>query len=240
VAIATPVNGSAFNIVPDFGGTALGVNPIDRVEVWISDPGGRYWNGQDWTTASQWLTAAGAADWHYSLPPLDQGQYRLGARAWDTTSLSDTTPALASFIYDTVSPTMPTLLAPADGSVLTGAPPGFFWRGPLSDTGSALGYNLQIDGRNLTRTVTYYIPSEWFATGVYTWRVRAFDTAGNRSPWTTSWTFVVGRYNSYLPFIRKDYGQDVGFEAKQSRGLNTRSEVGGADLLRRRRGASGQ
>jgi N-acetylmuramoyl-L-alanine amidase len=239
-AIATPISGSAFNIIPDFGGTALGVKPIDRVEVWISDPGGRYWNGQSWITASQWLVAAGTADWHYPLPPLEQGQYRLGARVWDTTNLSDTTPALASFIYDTVSPTLPTLLAPADGSVLTGAPSGFFWRGPLSDTGSAVGYNLQINGLNLTRTVTYYIPSEWFASGIYTWRVRAIDAAGNRSPWTTSWTFVVGRYNSYLPLIRQDYGQDVGFKSKPSRGIHTRSEVSGADFPRRRRGTSGQ
>lgn len=221
-AITSPANGSAFNTVPEFGGTALGVNPIDRVEVWISDAGGRYWNGQDWVTAFQWLAATGTTDWHYPLPPLDQGQYRLGARTWDTNNFSDTTPALVTFIYDTISPTMPTLLAPTHGSVFTGAPPGFLWRGPLSDTGSELGYNLQIDAQSLTRAVTYYVPSGWFATGLYTWRTRAFDAAGNHSPWTPSWAFVVGRYNSLLPLILKDHGQSGGFESRQGQSLSTR------------------
>jgi N-acetylmuramoyl-L-alanine amidase len=215
--ITTPVSGQAFNIVPDFVGTASGEYPVERVEVQISHPDGRYWDGHDWITTSRWLTATGTTVWHYPLPPaalaqtslitsLDQGEYSLWARARDTAGLIDPMPAFASFIYDSISPTTPTLLAPANGITVTLVPTGFFWRGPLSDTGSTLGYNLQVDSRVLTQSTTSYIPSGWFAKDTHTWRVRAFDAAGNRSPWTDFWTFVVEGYDAFIPLIYRGSG----------------------------------
>jgi hypothetical protein len=215
-AITVPVHGGAYNAVPPFGGVAVGTNPIDRVEVQISDPLGRYWDGVAWITASQWLTAIGTAAWHYPLPPtvltgttsvttLDQGEHQVWARAWDMATVPDGTPAFASFIFDTIAPATPTLLAPANGITVTTAPTGFFWQGPFGDTGSALGYNLQIGADVLTRTVTYYLHSGLYATGVHTWRVRAFDAAGNRSPWTFDRHFVVDRYAWHLPLIFKGF-----------------------------------
>jgi hypothetical protein len=215
-AITTPASGRAFKTVPGFGGVARGFNPIERVEVQIEAPDGRYWDGQGWVKASRWLTAVGAADWHYPLPPavlrgatpittLEQGEYRLWARAWDVTTLSDTTPALTSFLYDSISPAAPELVAPADGITLATGPVAFLWRGPEGDTGSALGYNLQMDHLVLTQSITGYVPAEGFSNGVHTWRVRAFDAAGNHSPWTPTWTFVVADYWTYLPAIWKGY-----------------------------------
>ncbi len=212
--ITTPVTGGAFNTVPDFGGTANGENPIKRVEVQISRPDGRYWDGQDWIVASRWLTATGTTVWYYPLPSaalaqttlitaLDQGEYSLWARARDSADLTDPVPAFANFVYDTISPTTPALLAPANGITVTLFPTGFFWRGPLSDTGSALGYNLQIDARVLTQATTSYTSSQWFAKSLHKWRVRAFDAAGNRSPWTDFWTFVVKGYDVFVPLIYK-------------------------------------
>jgi hypothetical protein len=214
-AITWPVDGGAFNTVPDFGGTAVGRNPIERVEVQIRDPGGRHWDGQSWVTMSSWLTVAGTSTWSYPLPltvftgtsvvtTLQQGEHQLWARAWDTAALSDTTPAFASFVFDTLSPTQPILVAPADGITVAGAPTGFLWRGPVSDTGSNLGYDLQIDNQLLTQDITGYVPSVLFATGVHTWRVRAFDAAGNRSSWTQAWTFYVRHYHFYLPLVLKN------------------------------------
>ncbi len=212
-AITTPLNGAAFSSAPDFGGAAGGVNPIERVEVQAIAPDGRYWDGQAWVASAQWLTAAGAAAWDYPLSPAvlsatqEQGEYRLWARAWDAAGLSDTTPAFSSFIYDTLSPTMPTLVAPADGVTLTSAIITFQWTEPLSDTGSALAYHLQIDDQYMTQTQTQFTISQFIISQFiisHTWRVRAFDAAGNRSPWTPAWMFFVEQNSFYLPIILQD------------------------------------
>jgi N-acetylmuramoyl-L-alanine amidase len=208
--ITTPPNGAAYNTVPSFGGTAEGVNPIERVEVQIIDPDGRYWDGQTWTQEPRWLTAIGTTDWHYPLPSsamneipqsasLIQGEYDLWARAWDTAVLSDTTPAFASFIYDTIPPKAPTLVAPVDGITVSPLPLAYFWGSPPDDTGSALSYNLQVDDQVLTVPVTFYAEPIWLANGAHRWRVRAVDAAGNISPWTDFWTFVVEHKDLYFP-----------------------------------------
>jgi hypothetical protein len=230
-AITTPLSGAAFNTIPHFGGTAGGVNPIDRVEVRVRDPVGRYWDGTAWITVSRWLTALGTTAWRYPLPTpvltsttltpaLDQGEHHLWARAWDTANISDTTPAFASFIFDTISPTTPTLIAPASGITLTAAPTGFLWRGPPNDAGSALSYNLNLDSRILTLAVTYHTPLIGFIAGEHTWRVRAFDAAGNRSPWTDSWTFFMDTYDFFLPVGFKKYTSEQAARSRSEAGVS--------------------
>jgi hypothetical protein len=118
--------------------------------------------------------------------------------------LSDTTPAFTSFIYDTIAPDVPTLLAPMDGITVSPIPPGYFWQGPVGDTGSSLAYNLQIDDLVLTHSTTFYTAPIWLANGPHSWRVRAFDAAGNYSPWTGFWTFVADHYDFRLPLIFKN------------------------------------
>jgi hypothetical protein len=233
-AITTPVSGRAFSVVPDFGGTATGSNPIQRVEVRIGGPDGRYWDGQGWITASRWLTALGTTVWRYELPPyigsgsmtlvLPDGPYHLWARAWDSVALSDTTPAVSHFMYDTLPPTIGEPMWPTEGLMLTTAPDHFAWWGAPDDGGAALAYRLQVAGQTYTTSgviqegsgslqvpLVVYTPTTPLSlgNGTYTWRVQAFDAAGNRSPWTTPQTFVVGRHGLYLPLVQKDY---VGLE----------------------------
>ncbi len=199
--ITTPPDGAALNTVPNFAGTAHSDNPIERVEVRIVDPEGRYWDGQSWTTASQWLTAIEKTNWHYPLPSLIQGEYKLWARAWDTEALSDTTPAYAGFVYDTIPPESPTLVAPANAITVSPVPTGYFWHGPPDDTGSALGYHLQVDEQVFTVPLTSYTEPIWLANGEHSWRVRTYDAAGNRSAWTDFWTFVAEHKDFFLPVI---------------------------------------
>jgi len=66
-----------------------------------------------------------------------------------------------------------------------------------------LGYTLQLDDRILTRTVTSYRPAACMAVGAHTWRARTVDAAGNRSSWTTPWTFAVDRCEFYIPVWQK-------------------------------------
>ena len=229
-AITTPVSGGAFNVVPDLRGTATGSNPIQRVEVRIGGPDGRYWDGQGWITASHWLTALGTTAWSYELPPysgsgsmtlvLSQGPYHLWARAWDSAALSDTTPALSHFVYDTLPPTIGEPLWPTEGLTLTTAPDHFSWWGAPDDGGAALAYWLQVAGQTYTTTgviqegsgslqvpLVVYTPTTRLplSSGTYTWRVQAFDAAGNRSPWTAPQAFVMGHHDLYLPLVQKDH-----------------------------------
>jgi N-acetylmuramoyl-L-alanine amidase len=226
-AITIPINGGAFNSVPDFAGKALGFNAIERVEVQIGDPLGRHWDGQGWVTPSVWLTALGTTAWRYPLPApllsgtlpittLEQGTYRLTACAWDTASISDTTPATSRFIYDTISPTIDGLVWPADGQTVGAAPDRFAWWGPADDGGSALAYQLELDGQRYTTTgvvqgaagtlgisLIVYTPTTPLALngGGHTWRVRAFDAAGNYSAWTPPQSFIVESNHVYLPLV---------------------------------------
>jgi N-acetylmuramoyl-L-alanine amidase len=199
-AILAPVSGSAFNTVPAFNGTAQGLNPIDRVEVQIHSPDARYWNGSQWAADPAWLAASGTSTWYYPLPALTQGDYKLGARAWDTDAASDNSPAWVTFTYDTLSPAAPLLIAPGDGITLTGAP-AFSWQGPSGDTGSALGYELQMDSQTVPVSLTQYTPLIWPRAGGHRWRVRTVDAAGNPSAWTEFRTFFMQTHDFVLPLI---------------------------------------
>jgi N-acetylmuramoyl-L-alanine amidase len=210
--ITLPLSGTAYNTMPEFQGGADGYNPIDRVEVQIVDPNGRYWDGQNWDTTPRWILAIGTNPWQYPLTSLlsaggtnlAQGAYHLLARAWDTTELSDTTPADSVFVYDTIPPDTPGLIAPTDGITVSPLPSGYYWSSPLNDTGSALSYHLQIDNHVLTQVTTYFGGRVYLPNGMHSWRVRAFDAAGNYSSWTAPWSFFVEHLDWFFPvFLQK-------------------------------------
>ena len=228
-AITTPLSGAAFNIMPEFGGSAAGFNPIAQIKVQVGAPDGRYWDGRAWITSTRWLTALGTTHWHYPLPstvpsgttmimPLTQGRYTLAAQAWDTTTLSDTTPAQSHFIYDTHAPPAPKLAWPTDDAFLAQAPASLAWWGAPDDGGATLVYRLELAGRRYTTTgviqrvsgtlslpLVVYTPTPRLALapGANLWRVQALDAAGNQSPWSAGGRFVVERYLLYLPLTYK-------------------------------------
>ncbi len=217
-AITSPVSGLATNRPPTFGGTALAVNGLQRVEVQVRYEGPARcdggtlgtldppcaWDGSRWVTGTVWLTATGTAAWSYPLTmALPDGNYRLQARAWDSTGLSDTSPAQVAFVYDTISPTAVTLITPTGGITVSGEAVVFRWTEPVSDTGSPLRYRLEVDGQGVTTTATAYTMT--LLPGDHRWRVQALDAAGNRAPWSSEASFVVGASSVYLPLVLRDY-----------------------------------
>jgi hypothetical protein len=121
-AIASPVPGQAYASPPLFHGSASYPGGIGRVEVSLRrEEDGAYWNGAGWGS-DPWQPASGTSDWSYSMPQtLAVGQYTANARAWDTGTLSDTTPAEASFSIVRHHTVLPVVLrafsAPAPGCV---------------------------------------------------------------------------------------------------------------------------
>jgi N-acetylmuramoyl-L-alanine amidase len=202
--ITSPSHGAAFNVPPQINGTAGGDNPIQRVDVQLVDPEGRFWNGGNWTTDPVWLTANGTTNWQYAAPSqgnLIEGEYNLWARAWDTETISDTTPAFANFVYDTIPPAMPMLVSPPDGSAFSPLPTNYSWTGPPDDAGSPLSYSLQVDDLLVIASEPPYTKTIWLPNGEHVWRVRTQDAAGNTSPWTDIWSFVVEHRDWYFPIF---------------------------------------
>ena len=195
--IASPTDGSAHRIPPVFTGTVKSSQPaaLRPVEVQIEHLGGSgestFWTGSDWSTATTWLTATGVPMWTYPLPSLSSdGDYRLRARGWITTDgriLSDTTPAEATFTYDTISPTAATLITPTGGTWLRSpVSVTLMWATQPPDGGSPLAYRLMVDGQHdtiLTPTTAYTLSHP--SAGWHTWGVQVFDAAGNHAPWVT-------------------------------------------------------
>ena len=203
-AIASPADGAAYNVLPPFNGTAEGPG-LSAVQVAILS-GSLYYDGSAFATAQTWLTATGAAVWSYALPPLTDGAYALKARAFVSSLVSDTTPAVVTFTYDTAAPVVPSLITPTGGlSLLTFAPTFVF-----TSAGDPAGFEFALDGvtetlaspaTGFTRTVT---------DGPHTWRARAFDRAGNVSAWSGLATFTSYSLKSYLPLIAKDFTAGTG------------------------------
>jgi N-acetylmuramoyl-L-alanine amidase len=199
-AILSPSDGAAYNALPAFNGAAGGPNGVSAVQAAIVS-GTQYFNGSTFGAAETWLTATGTLTWSYALPALADGDYQLKARAIEAGTISDTTPAVISFTLDTVSPTIPALITPTGGITAASAAPTFVWTGG----GSPSGFDFELDGvaevlsspaLSVTRSVT---------AGLHTWRVRAFDRAGNYSLWSAQATFIAPQIKVYLPLIAKDF-----------------------------------
>jgi len=99
---------------------------------------------------------------------------------------------------DTTPPQTPSLISPADNSVVTSLPITFDWTDVSDDKTPPVKYELQVDDNNdfsspivnqIELTSSNYSVS--LGNGVYYWRVRAKDNANNYSGWSNTWTITV-------------------------------------------------
>jgi N-acetylmuramoyl-L-alanine amidase len=205
--IASPVDGSAHNAPPTFGGTAA-TDPgfsLDRVEVQVRRVDtGQYWTGSGWG-AETWLTASGTGTWSYSLSFLSgDGDYSLRARAWTTDPYSETTPAEVTFTYDTIPPTSTVLITPTGGVTVTTPVFALEWQAVPPDGGSPLAYVVKLDGQAIvTTTQPMYTFVGYIPNGPHTWEVQVVDAAGNGSDWVSD-AFVTDVHHYWLPVVCRD------------------------------------
>ena len=135
------------------------------------------------------------------------GTYAVRVKATDSKgNVSAWSPSLSVVIagavtVDTVASPVPTLLSPANGAHTNDSTPFLDWR-TVTDT-TAVHYQLQVDNNadfsSPAISETWITPSQYTVTsalsnGVYYWRVRAVDVAGNVSAWTASRSFAVRRH----------------------------------------------
>jgi CSLREA domain-containing protein/uncharacterized repeat protein (TIGR01451 family) len=122
---------------------------------------------------------------------LADGRYYWRVRAVNQWGGTGSWSAPLSFSVDTAPPATPKLSKPLNNSSTTLKRPTFIW---LASTG-ANGYEIELTRNGTATTVpiasTSYTPSANLAAGVYTWRVRAKDMAGNWSDWSGSFTLTI-------------------------------------------------
>ncbi len=138
---------------------------------------------------------------------------------------ADKSAQVTATVPDTVVPSTPILIAPADGAELTDSTPTFIWTGS-SDNVGVTSYVLYLDGSayissipvtatdNGTYTLTYdsgtgqysLTPKSGIGDGSHTWKIVALDLAGNSAS-SATWSF---RLDTQAPnFIITDIGDET-------------------------------
>ena len=131
--------------------------------------------------------------------PLADDNYSWKVIAINVTGESQST--VWTFLVDTVPPGVPAKSAPADGTLTTDDTPTLSWTAATDDSSGIAVYEIWIDNdsdfsspevldNTVGNTATSYTPPG-LEDDTYSWRVRAWDRAGNGSDFGTPWTFSV-------------------------------------------------
>ncbi|MBZ0290254.1 MAG: hypothetical protein K8I30_21700, partial [Anaerolineae bacterium] len=143
--------------------------------------------------------------------PLGEGTYYWRVRAYNNYLAPGAFSAARTFIIDGTGTLVPSLTLPADNSSSGVKTPTFTWTKPVGAVRFEIRYSSNYpasyapgDELNTTGTVaitsltpttlliaTSYKPPSPLIPGTYYWQVRAFDAAGNPSPWTNLRTFKI-------------------------------------------------
>jgi hypothetical protein len=130
---------------------------------------------------------------YQSDPPLEDGNYFWRVRAYRADLQAGRFSSAQSIRIDTTPPAAPALLTPRNQSI-TSVLPSFSWE----KISSATIYAIEIDNRedfsSPERSVRRKEPAykvSWLPKGVYFWRVRSKDQAGNWGSWSETNTFTI-------------------------------------------------
>jgi len=106
-----------------------------------------------------------------------------------------------TFTVNTVGPTPPSLISPADGSTTSESTPTLTWG---TAEGSIYNYEVRIDLTTIATvgSSTYsYVPVVDLADGVHTWEVRAKNNLGIWGAYATAYTFTVDTTGPAAPTL---------------------------------------
>lgn len=142
-------------------------------------------------------TATSDGDYTVTLAARDKvgGGSNTGNRSLDV---------VKSFTIDTISPDTPTLLTPENNDAINNNNILFDW----ADISDAVSYEVQFSQSNSADSDGSLDTDVWsgdashnqptdsevmssFANGIWYWQVRSVDIAGNKSDWSSAWSFIV-------------------------------------------------
>jgi hypothetical protein len=118
----------------------------------------------------------------------------------------------STWVYPTITPPVPTLISPGNGTTTSDTTPSFDW----STSSGATLYQIQVDdSSSFTSPVidantssSNYTPGSGLSNGTYYWRVRAQNSSGMWSAWSSRWTVTIDTSSPpiryiYLPIVLK-------------------------------------
>lgn len=143
---------------------------------------------------SQIVTTQAVNELSFSVnPPLTDGVYYWRVRAYNSDLQPGKFSAASSFTIDTTPPPSPKLISPTNNITISRKPK-FSWE----RLGAATKYQIEIDNNldfsspewaSLRNETTYQ--ASFMRKGIYFWRVRARDMAGNWGNWSTVFTYNI-------------------------------------------------
>jgi len=128
----------------------------------------------------------------FSAAHLEDGKYYWRVRCKSEYGIYGGWSSLRYFTIDTLSPSAPTLLSPVSGAKAY-VVPSFYWNAVSGAAAYQFAYSLSDDpaaaiylSGEIAAPTTYHTPSVKTRDMTYYWFVRARDTAGNWSAWSSS------------------------------------------------------
>jgi len=186
---------TSFQITATASDAASGVENVSLYYRYSTDNSG-------WSALALYGTdTAGPWIWSF-IAPSGSGYYEFYSIARDKATKIESTPteADARCGVDNAAPPAPAKTSPADGTITDNSPT-FTWVATTDDLSGIARYELWVDDdpnfsspevlENTADNITLNFISPALADGNYSWRVRAWDQAGNRSNFETPWMFSV-------------------------------------------------
>jgi hypothetical protein len=132
----------------------------------------------------------------YDTLELTQARYYWRVRAYDLAGNQGTFSGRDSFGIDYTAPSVPNLISPVNGAILTDSFVTFIWNRSTDNVSGVRNYQIQIANNfglnnpfDTTLTDTTYLRR--LSDTTYYWQVKSIDYANNQSPWSSIRNFRV-------------------------------------------------
>ncbi len=162
------------------------------------------------TLTSPMIHSSGAPDgiWYWQVRAKDEaGNYSDWSEIWDVT-------------LDSVAPSAPILISPANNSTVTTSDFQFDWDDVSDPSGVTYTWQMSYDPAFTTVAITHtglsdsFVNSPGTPDNVYYWRVSATDGAGHASVWSSIWKVTVNTQPAIvLQPTNKDQCKNNGWES---------------------------
>jgi parallel beta-helix repeat protein len=200
----SPANGLQTNDnTPTFEWTSVSdVSTPVTYEIWIDN---------DSNFTSREAENSGQTDTTYVPTALVDENYNWKVRACDNAGNYSDWSIVWTFLVDTVAPSIPLKLAPINGTKTNDNKPTFSWSATTDDSSGIRCYEIWVDNdldfksperleNTADNATTSYTPTA-IADENYSWRVRAWDWAGNVGDFETAWTILIDTIPPIAPTL---------------------------------------
>jgi len=139
-------------------------------------------------------TADADGSWSITSKLIPDGSHEITVTATDPVGSTSVPSFPLEVLIDTQAPNTPGNRNPAENTRTNPPLPELTWTAPADPGESGIhNYRIQIEG---PRARDHYTDNLFYAPrldleGTYTWRILAYDNAGNAGEWSADWTFAV-------------------------------------------------